>query len=676
MEKENATANSQMHDAGVSGECPLDVFTPQALISKLASYKDCTQEMVELIKNVQVNQNKMKKMCRIFCAVSNCSVDAVVDLTRDRSRMLRYISTHLVLSKIGQWVGEEKGFGVVEKMYDEVFLVRFRDVDFSIRAMCVESMCEWVLAAPRIFNNPSYLKYIGWALSDKNDTVRRRAVNACTRLVEKIDAAAFVERFRSRIVELTLFDKNPALREEGRILCMASFLHGLVDRDCLYAVLAPMKERDEKGILETVLAKLLENDGTSLLENHDGVHNLLTNTSLFVCSCIPHEPRDAAAFLDFVVDFLREKSSCCGEGCLCYIRILGVLPDIENVERLCELLEISRDCRANVVETLRCIGNMDAQVFKMRANAATRLLDLLKRLCGSFQTEDVFVLAVQLLKKLEDDFAPSVNAVVEHFKTLGTDSLRCTIKSFDVSDAVDDDSPSDVKCYAVLWRIIAGDYEYVNSCAFHEASRPETLCDFLLFFREKCMDFGALNEQVEEAHNQGSSFKTVFRRLSILLHGFAEHIFVDEQSCVALFKLVDEDLLVEHSHLLFRSCSEDLVSELLGRGRLKANLVDGFFRHALGAEESEELSTMARAVSSKCTSLRKSSNKTVFRNVKMVVDQNRTSLYDSVLVHFVPLLSVNECIVVEQSVQPCRFRMSLIRRSRRASVGLNASTTK
>lgn len=694
MEKENRDASRDGQDTADldygrlegpgHGECLLDVFTPQALIDRFGTHEDCTKEIVELVRTVQVQQGKMKKLCKVFCSVSNCSVDAIVELTRDRNRMLRYVSTYLVLTKVKQWIEDGRGFEVVETMYDEVFLVRFRDVDPRIRTICIEFMCEWVISVPKIFNTPCYLKYVGWSLSDKNDMVRKRGVESSIRIIERgVDVSTFIARFRNRIIELALYDRNQGVREEGRRLCMVSYLNGLMDKRDVYEVLRATREKDRRGLLGRVVSRILDGDlpGSSvcgLAGNHEGLHELFLNTSLFICSCIPHEDGDVTMFMRFIRDFLREKSSCCESRSLCYIRILRAFSgSIEDIGMCCEILEMVRDNRDNVVGMLLCIDGTGREVFSSRPDATNRLLGILRELAMLFRCEEVVGLFVQLLKKLETDFSPSVTTAIEYLRSLGTDFTGSMIKCFDVSGDVSEGHPVDVKCHGILWRIASGDYGYVNRCEFNEVGNIEVTCDFLLFFKEKCIEFGVVEERVEEAVDQGSSFKLVYERLQSVISRSAERLFVDGRSCISLFKLVEDNLLTDHSDLIFRRCSRDLVIELFSRSRAKTNLLSGYFRYLVDVDDDPSLDVVARAVASKCSSLKKvDKDRVVFKGMRTVVGSRRTFLYDKVLVYFVPILTVNECIIIEQETEKSRLKASLARRCRgRDTAGQTSADT-
>ncbi|AFN82849.1 cohesin [Encephalitozoon romaleae SJ-2008] len=683
MEKENNVNESEVpgtacdttthnpFETSEDGCCPFDVFTPEALTDRLRGHEDCTKDIIKIIKSIHVNQCKMKKLCKVFNSVSNYNTDSIVELTRDANRMLRYVSTYLMLDKIKQWVVDGRGFEVVETMYDEVFLVRFRDVDFNIRSICVGFMCEWIVSAPEIFNFPCYLKYIGWSLSDKNDNVRRKGVGACIKLVrKKVDIQTFVSRFKNRMIELSLYDRNFGLRGEGKVLCMSLYINGMISKDDVYKVLGSMNEKDKKLLVEDTIRKILKREGSSdecLLDNHEGLHELFSNTSLFLCSCIPHSDKDVEGFIDFILDFLRTKSSCCQSRTLCYLKILGVLSvNMVDLRKYYSILETVRDNRENTREAMASASKLGLKVFKRQPDITNDLLEMMRELSIQYKCEEMFSSLVCLLKKLESDFPVSVYPIVESSGSSCIEFLRCTIKSFDISKGVGNEHPSEIKCYAALWRTMANDYERVNKYELKDIDNPGVLCDFLIFFKEKCIEFGMMNLKVEQASDQGECFKVMYDKLFALIHSKAESVFIDPGSCISLFKLVDEGLLLDYSYIIFRECGVELISEFLNKSKSKMNLVSGYFRYLMDVEEKDVDKGVGKLIGSKCSMAKRGIDieKVVFRGMKGIVEQKKTFLYDAVLIYFVSSLTTNECIILEQGLEKSRLKMSLLRRIR------------
>lgn len=95
---------------------------------------------------------------------------------------------------------------VADSIFRSVFTTRFRDVDAEIRATVVSSLGSWMELYPWTFLSSTYLKYLGWALSDKDGVVRYAAIVALRDVYGKDENALqlndFTNRFADRMEEL------------------------------------------------------------------------------------------------------------------------------------------------------------------------------------------------------------------------------------------------------------------------------------------------------------------------------------------------------------------------------------------------------------------------------------------------------------------------------------------
>lgn len=106
--------------------------------------------------------------------------------------------------------------GIIKDIFDTVFVHRYRDVDAKIRTDCVQALGGWILSLPSLFFEGTYLKYIGWLLSDANATTRAEVVRQLQKLFRNKDFIAglrtFTERFRPRLVEMATRDVDSNVR--------------------------------------------------------------------------------------------------------------------------------------------------------------------------------------------------------------------------------------------------------------------------------------------------------------------------------------------------------------------------------------------------------------------------------------------------------------------------------
>ncbi|KAL3644830.1 peptidyl-prolyl cis-trans isomerase precursor [Castilleja foliolosa] len=109
----------------------------------------------------------------------------------------RLSSTHDKINIMGK---------MMRKIFQGLFVHRYRDIDPDIRMSCIESLGLWVLSYPSLFLQDLYLKYLGWTLNDKSSGVRKASVLALQNLYEVDDNVPslelFTKRFYNRMLEL------------------------------------------------------------------------------------------------------------------------------------------------------------------------------------------------------------------------------------------------------------------------------------------------------------------------------------------------------------------------------------------------------------------------------------------------------------------------------------------
>ena len=112
---------------------------------------------------------------------------------------------------------------------------RYRDLDPSIRAECVRSIGLWFKKYPGHFLDGTYLRYVGWVLSDSNTQVRLEAVKSLSGVYENADyigsVQTFTERFKPRLVEMAARDTELAVRVAVIGILGAIDAHQLLEDD-------------------------------------------------------------------------------------------------------------------------------------------------------------------------------------------------------------------------------------------------------------------------------------------------------------------------------------------------------------------------------------------------------------------------------------------------------------
>ena len=104
----------------------------------------------------------------------------------------------------------------IKDFFDTVYVHRYRDIDPKIRTECVEALGNWIVTLESVFFDGTYLRYMGWMLSDTHSTMRHEVIKQLTKIMKTPNSAGgmrhFIERFRPRLVEMATRDSEPAVR--------------------------------------------------------------------------------------------------------------------------------------------------------------------------------------------------------------------------------------------------------------------------------------------------------------------------------------------------------------------------------------------------------------------------------------------------------------------------------
>ncbi|KAJ7164977.1 hypothetical protein C8R46DRAFT_1097762 [Mycena filopes] len=104
----------------------------------------------------------------------------------------------------------------LQDFVDGLFVHRYRDLDPIIRADCILALGTWFTKHPAFFLDATYLRYIGWVLSDAASPVRLAALRALNGVYAQPTYAPqlhhFTERFKGRLLEMAARDSDPTVR--------------------------------------------------------------------------------------------------------------------------------------------------------------------------------------------------------------------------------------------------------------------------------------------------------------------------------------------------------------------------------------------------------------------------------------------------------------------------------
>lgn len=243
---------------------------------------------------------------------------------------------------------------MIQSFFDTVFVHRYRDFDPKIRTECVEALGNWIWDLPTAFMEPSYLRYLGWMLSDTNAATRQEVLRQLGRVFKRSaeQLGHFIDRFRPRLVEMATRDVEVSVR---------------------VAAISVMNTLRSRALLEP--------------SEIDAIGELIFDT----------EPRIRKAVVDFFVasveDVFEAKVEELGGG--------DILDEFDSVEE--DDFSSPRREWVNVKCLAETLANYDAQIEERQPSASTQGLDLAVDLLATPSPETRISLASQVLYDKVDE---------------------------------------------------------------------------------------------------------------------------------------------------------------------------------------------------------------------------------------------------------------------------------
>ena len=452
----------------------LDVFVPEKIIENLKIKEDCTQEIIEMI--ISTHSTQLKKLAFVFINLNNFEMERIIEITAAKTRFHRFNSTFLVFSWIKQKFLDLKRLSEVEAIYESVFVSRFRDIDPSIRAMCVQFLSDWAHSCKSI-RQLSYLKYLGWALNDRNDSVRRKALKAIFRISkfskrnDSEDTHAFIEKYKNRLLEIALKDINQTVQKEGCKTVLYIYLK-TPDTFTVNEIVSVISSDTSTSDIKSLVLKRLCPDG---IWDLDAMHGLLMDSNPELFKNLKLNQEDTNAFILNVIEFIKNRSTCCSSKSICFLKIIKVLKLSVDPIIFLELLTVVKDNPLNVQLVVSCLSSIDsfleypASTFQILDYLLKLTLELSDNLNEGNSSMPIFFIEefVTLLKKLEDSFSIQVLQIVEQLKLKFPLPF---VKCFDISDSLNDTHSHLIKCYGALWKIMKGEYSWIDSINFESVT--------------------------------------------------------------------------------------------------------------------------------------------------------------------------------------------------------------
>jgi cohesin complex subunit SA-1/2 len=156
--------------------------------------------------------SKCSAVIRRAEATTNQQLEAERKMTPQNEARIRDMTAKLKKNEEKR----DKVEAMIKDLFETVFVHRYRDIDVKIRIDCIHALSNWTQILPDMFFDGTYIRYLGWILSDPVAATRLEVVKALAKLFKTKDSVSslrhFTERFRPRLVEMGAQDVDITVR--------------------------------------------------------------------------------------------------------------------------------------------------------------------------------------------------------------------------------------------------------------------------------------------------------------------------------------------------------------------------------------------------------------------------------------------------------------------------------
>ncbi|TVU49773.1 hypothetical protein EJB05_01109 [Eragrostis curvula] len=345
---------------------------------------------------------------------------------------------------------------LMKKIFKDLFMLRYRDVDPGIRMSCIKSFGIWVVLYPSLFLDDERLRFLGWTLNDEHAGVRRASILALQSLYEVNDnipsLGKFTKRYYRRMIQLADdVDVSVAVSAIGLIKQLLR-RQLLSDEDCgtLYDMLVDAPPMIRRAIGELVYEHLIVQNIKTSQVGATGEDNESSEVHIGRMLRILREFSDDPVLSLYIIDVIWDDMKAMKDWKCMISMLLGENPVTDFIDM--DGRNLVRMLRASATKAVgeRIVPTMDTrklyynktqkEVLKNRKREITSALltrypQLLRKYISdkakiSPLVDLIVLLKVDMYKRQEKNFNAAIDLIFDAFFEHGEkDTLRSCIKA-------------------------------------------------------------------------------------------------------------------------------------------------------------------------------------------------------------------------------------------------------
>lgn len=288
-------------------------------------------------------------------------------------------------------------------IFTSVFMKRYRDSCEDIRGLSALQAGEWVLSLPEHFLEDSTLKFFGWILNDKQESIRKLAIQILDKFYSKKDwkdqLTNFTKQFLPRYISL-IGDISVAVAVEAIKLLTTLLKNGyLTDSSDIEAISKTIV--DENASLRYYAGVFVYNYLLSKSEKETTVRSKKTKKS-----------KSSEVYLEDILDFISENLSSIPMAPFYVVDNLWstsneILRDYKNI---CDMINEEKG------DALTLIGILNASIKKLKGSTQviTSSADHVKTPNKVKLTQKEIE---EELEELSNILAPNLPSMIDKYRT-------------------------------------------------------------------------------------------------------------------------------------------------------------------------------------------------------------------------------------------------------------------
>ncbi|GJD10295.1 Cohesin subunit SA-3 [Galdieria sulphuraria] len=309
----------------------------------------------------------------------------------------------------------------LDKIFNKVFVLRYRDVAPEIRALSISYLGEWILNLPRSFLDDRFLKYVGWMLNDKASEVRMSSVHVVANLLRIQEnwprMQLFLRRFRSRICEMTQDKDIQVAQHAVQVMELMMQVGSLTDeeKNILFKIVATETRKPVQEAAQSITNQIVKDLTSHDVSNIDSATRNESSETLIRLARLFSDEKLRNTFLSNCIESLCKEISVLQDWEAYFTILRSEQNDFYSYEEKSIvtkiLLELAQNLSSKMASVSSSFHNKSKRIRRQQTNETSKFQQLCRSIlnniisCLTYNQADPVLLTfvVPLIRQVDED---------------------------------------------------------------------------------------------------------------------------------------------------------------------------------------------------------------------------------------------------------------------------------